>query len=136
MTNSEWDNVDFCLIELNNELISIIKGASEDAVKLKEKYPSFDHIELDSDIAEWFIDASDDTNDNDKLMALVEEKEFVIIDEEIETATMHRPEQDIRYGSIRLDGEVVKFVAYGKHTNEEFFTESIPIKDIISSGGI
>ncbi len=129
--HSEWDSVDFALIDLNPEFVKLIKDASKEAKRLNKKFShAFMNIRIQGDNAEWFIEASDINSPSDEIMELLGDEEFVIVKKEFETETLQRPEQDARYGQMKVDEENVQFLSYGKHTDEEFWTEPIPVNKL------
>lgn len=95
-TNSEWDSVNTCYIEINDDRIAAVRKAQ----RLIAQYPEFSNIEITAP-----------------------DYEFVVIDED--TQEVSSPEQTIRYGKFRVSRYDVIYVAYGKHSMEEFFTDDI-----------
>lgn len=124
-TNSEWDGVDFAIVDITKEFIDFLKEAMEDAQNMKHKYShGFLGLRFSGDNAEWFCG-------DEEGHTLLGDEEFVIVEKTLDTSKYQRPEQDIRYGQIKITGDSVQFVGYGKHTSEEFWTESISIEEII-----
>ena len=99
-----------------------------DAALLTKKYEySFLNTRISGDNADFYIGETDDN----EAMKLLGEKDFVITNKKLNPVTYATPENSIRYGQMKIDANDVQFVSYGKHTSEEFFTNPIPIDDLI-----
>lgn len=85
------------------------------------------YIRISGDNADFYIGEVEDC----EAAALLGSKDFVITEKKLNPVTYSTPEQVIKYGQMKIDDKDVQFVSYGKHTDEEFWTESIPIEDLI-----
>lgn len=124
-TNSEWDNVSFAVVELSDEFIDFVKQAHSDAVAMSNKYEyGFCGLRFFGDNPDWLVD------DNGVIADILKDQDSVVTDKPVDTEMFTRPEQVVKYGQIKISEDTIQFVAYGKHTDEEFWTETVPIKKI------
>jgi hypothetical protein len=138
MTNSEWDDVSFALVELTPGFCKLMLKAHDEAKRLNKKFAySFNHLVLSSDNAEWFVDNRDDVGGNtaaeksdiEVIMEALGGKDFAVIERDVNTETLARPEQVVKYGNVKINDTGVQFVSYGKYTDDEFWTEYIEIEN-------
>ena len=124
-STSEWDSATFALIELNPKFESEIKGKIKRQLELEAE--GINGVYFYADNAEFYIDETqlpeNLINDEGNVKGGVVEFDQSFID------TLVQPEQEIRYGQVMFNNGGVKFVGYGKHTDEEFYTESIGLND-------
>lgn len=129
-TGSEWDTVDFALIELDDERLKYFKEMEMQAKELKERNGfGFMHIEISADNAEFFTGLMEEFEDNTISPGemIPEEEEYCI--EELPDDIidkLERPESHLKYGSMKFSDSGVQFTTLGKHTDEEFWTPTIP----------
>lgn len=121
-TNSEWDSVSFALIELTEEHLKFLKEAQQKAISIKEEGDSFCHISYSGDMAEFYID-EDELPEG---IMLNEDNPIVVEMNEDDVKVLTQPEQNIRYGEMRVGTGALNYVGLGKHTSEEYWTENIP----------
>jgi hypothetical protein len=139
LTGSEWDDVDFALIEMHDGHAKYIHQVSDHASDLKKKLEDESaRITISADNAQFFV-ADDiirallpdeiDVEDSDDFAAIISLDENVV-------EKLTRPQNDIRYGHIVFDGNTVKYSGYGKHTGEEYWTADIDINLIPYKYGV
>lgn len=93
------------------------------------------HIQVDDTITAAVKKAQAFLNENKEMFSItVEAPDFPFggyedgFDDEIQEGTTpfdHEPSQDLRYGVFKVTAFSVKYIAYGKHTGEEFYSENI-----------
>lgn len=123
-TNSEWDYVDFSIVTVDKSW----QDKMEDFLMLNKKYHSSIEWLSFNDDEGFFVDTEGSpfeefVSQDKKDWSFVE-----ITDEEVEQ--LSTPENTLKYGSVRIS-DTIQFVMHGKHTSDEFYTESIPITDIL-----
>lgn len=128
MTNSEWDSVSFALVDLSKKFTDFLQEVRKDAEALNKKYEyGFLNIRISGDNADFYIGEVEDC----QAAALLGEEEFMITDKGLDPDSYTPPENSLRHGQMKIGATDVQFVAYGKHTDEEFWTNPIPIEDLI-----
>jgi hypothetical protein len=130
MTNSEWDNVDYALIRLNETHLKFLVDVMKDARKLNKKYDGgFMYIKISADMADFCQEMESELSD-----LLVDGNEWSIVGLDSQFVDeLPRPDQEIRYGGIKITETSVQYVAYGKHTDEEFWISEIDIEELKKS---
>lgn len=124
-TNSEWDHIDFALIEIYPELPNILEQAMT-LIQQSASIASFRHLSIsDGECSFHIID-----DDEDLLVALLEKiedesRDYIYV-RNANRKILPRPEQWLVYEGIQINSNGwVSFHAYGKHTGEEYWTDSI-----------
>lgn len=124
-TSSEWDPCEFALIEMNDKAVNLIQDVAKEAVKLNKKY-GFCHIHISCDNAEFFSD--DEFADKH---GIDDGNESIFIDlEDSVVDKLKRPENSIRYGGINIYADSFHYHAYGKHSNESFYTVGLNLEEL------
>lgn len=119
---SEWDSCDSCLIELSEKDIEDWKKWNESATKLQQESEyRFAHLQ--------YYYTTEFLNGYEEVL---EDKLWCFVDlEDQDVDDLERPEQRVDTHMIKLYGDgSFCFVGYGKHTSEEFWTDSINIKEL------
>jgi len=138
-TNSEWDSCDCALVTIDNianEHHHVWRNLNRKANLLKDEYSNMLCIEVLTHKVEFLN--TDGVGDKWEELSLVGQLPkqgwaFVEIEENDEHLT-HIPEQTVEGHTIRFYGENhVNWTGLGKHTGEEFFTETISLADIINT---
>jgi hypothetical protein len=124
-TSSEWDGVSFALVPLSLTLQSTIKEKIKRQLELKSE--GIDGIWVSCDNADFYNDVTQLPNELIKVDGNV--KSGVVEFEDSFVKALTQPEQSIRYGRMNFSYGGVSFIAYGKHTDEEFSTGSIGLND-------
>lgn len=129
-TNSEWDNCDFAIIyggKTWNEWLQVrLKAAQE-----MEKHNDFCFLKFFDTSIQFF---NSEEEFDDKILEKLQEKSWAFVDlENGEDEEFSIPENRLEAHVISLSSNGYgKYIAYGKHTGEEFYTESIHFADILS----
>jgi hypothetical protein len=128
-TASEWDGCDFAIVMLSEHYLSLLEQRINKAAMFTDEL-SFNHLSYWDSPDGWFV--GDDTEDHWRVLHSIEGSwAFVELDEDA-IEKFVKPEQVVDSGSIRIDKDgSLRFVAYGKHTSEEFWTESIDGLDLL-----
>lgn len=112
ITSSEWDSVEFALVEYDPEKCNTWNKAMDSV-----KDSIFDMGSIWSDEADYFIDAEElpfgELPVNGDIIKLSQEQ----------FDKLTRPAQTIKYGEIRFYEDHIVFSSSGKNTGEEFWTE-------------
>lgn len=124
-TSSEWDSVSFALIELPPSRDSYIKKMIKRQLELEKE--GINVLGVFSDNAEFY---NDETQLPKKCLVagggiMPNVKAQVVSLRRTTVDKLTQPEQTLRYGRMEFLGGGVKFITYGKHTGEEFYTDSI-----------
>lgn len=122
-TNSEWDSVDFAVIEINDTLLQFIKELSTQVKDICKQHGIYGHFAVSSDNADFFIGERGEAH-------LGEHDDFAVIPGTLDTSNESRPENDLKGGDMRIFSDTVQFVTWGKHTSEEFWTPEIQINKL------
>lgn len=127
-TDSEWDNCNFAIIHICDKW--------KDIMITREEYTSFISSSDNSFASVRYYDTSVSFyhKDNELLEELLgdgywsfvelddnEEKDFSVPDNKLDT-----------YCVSMFPNGVFMYSAFGKHTNEEFFTEELRLSDLVS----
>lgn len=129
MVSSEWAEVSYALVKLNDNDVESLKKAFEYAVKIGLELDSFYTIELFQCADAWL-------NFNDDLDELIKGGELLPVflelsDEEVADLAPYIVEERVCGETvvIKADGDIV-FRGYGKYSDHEFSTESININQL------
>lgn len=129
-TNSEWDSCDFAIVNLSEE------WKQNQLKRLDTVKPFVDDFTFKSlnfyDCAVDFFQGSDDSlPDVNEFLA---DRSWAFVDvseDELDTLTQPENVLDSHTVAIKNNGEA-KYKAYGKHTGEEFWTEDIPLQQLLA----
>lgn len=127
-TDSEWDCCEFALITLSEKWISQ-QAERLEAVKPFAGDLSFQSMRFYSNSV-TFYQLGDYDLDIERLLS---EKSWVFVElEEDERDRLALPENSLDFHKIVIyrDGNA-RYEAFGKHTNEEFWTEEFPLQLLI-----
>lgn len=133
-TNSEWDNCDYAIITLKNEIIARWKEVSIAYKALKIDFPELYISSLEVVFGESeFYKLDEDTPTT--IEAFLEEH---LDDEDDPTwsyvkdvpESLGKPENRLTCYSVTVDETQVRFTAIGKHTGEEFYTDWINLASL------
>jgi hypothetical protein len=137
--NSEWDSCDCALIDIGNignNHMHPWRRIGNRASMLKNEHSTMLSIEVLTHKVEFLNTYSVDDKWEELLLVEHLPKQgwaFVEIEENDEHIT-HKPTQEVEVHTIKFYGESqVAWIGLGKHTGEEFFTETISLADIINA---
>jgi hypothetical protein len=138
-TNSEWDICDCALVTIDNIANNHYhewRKLDTKANLLKNEYPIMLSIEVFTHNVEFLDLVGVDDKWEESLLVEQLPKQgwaFVEIEENDEHIT-YKPTQTIQGHTIKFYGESqVVWTGLGKHTGEEFFTDTISLADIINA---
>lgn len=123
-TGSDWDGVQFMLIEADPKFINHLKKTIKKAKRIEKE--GFNQVSIYADNAEFFTDSSQLPEGSQRGSAFsfddVEDGDVKLIELEPELVeNLSRPEQDIKYGEMKFGMGQITFTGTGKHTDEEFW---------------
>lgn len=126
-TNSEWDCCEFAFIHLSEEWRKLQAKRLEAVKPFKDDY-SFQSMRF-YDYSVDFFQPGDEEPDIEELLA-DKDWAFVEIDEdELDELTPPENSLDFYVLEIHRDGNA-RYKAYGKHTNEEFWTNEFSLQQL------
>lgn len=127
-TNSEWDCCEFAIIHLSKEWKKLQATRLETVKPFTDDY-TFQSIRFYSTSVEFYQHNDERTPDIEELLA-DKDWAFVEIDEnELDKLTPPENSLDFYTLEIHRDGNA-RYKAYGKHTNEEFWTNKFPLQQL------
>ena len=119
-TNSEWDSVSSALVELNDDSISELR-------KIRNAVENFNTDGLSFHRASFFFGGVDfkisDSGEYDEM-----ESCFTVV-EDLDLSDYTDPESPLDSATIEVNKSGFKFTAFGKHTGEEFYSETVSFED-------
>jgi hypothetical protein len=127
--DSEWDCCDFAIIDCGKGWAEEIAQRLDTARHLHENPGFFSTRYLDCSAS--FYSSTDDETDDE----LPKDKDWAFVElEEGEEETFDEPESYLDMYTLTLyqDGSG-RYMASGKYTNEDFYTENLPFAEIIAS---
>ena len=129
-TGSEWDTCDYAIIQIDEEWKAISKQRLNDVQHFKGNQSFYCHVYWDSPVG-YFCD-----NEELNYQKAIEkaEKGFLYLSiesDEIEALVTPESALDTHMLKITKEGHC-NFKAYGKHTGEEFWTESFSLIKLIN----
>jgi hypothetical protein len=131
-SNSEWDCVDFFLIYLDIDRIKYFLELIGHAEALKSKISTFGSFDIFDCLGTFHWSDEDDCD-------IFEYDNVLFLDiEDSEISNLKIPEAALTYNTVRVFPNGIQFIAYGKHTGEEYFTEVIyknKLMDLLSCLG-
>jgi len=122
---SEWDSCNCVVVDIDDKLLKEWKSYDEMATKIVSE-PSFHCICI------WFwgtdyLQISDDEEDIE-----IPEQEWRYIEVNSAELEKYKPEQQVDANQIKFYGNGnICFIGYGKHTSEEFWSETVNINELI-----
>lgn len=126
-TDSEWDCCEFAIIHLSERWRKI------QAKRLEHVKPFKDDFNFQSmrfyDYSVQFFQSGDEGPDMEELLS---ERNWVFVEvDEDELDELTPPENSLDFYKIVIyrDGNA-RFEAFGKHTNEEFYTNEFPLQQL------
>lgn len=127
-TDSEWDCCEFAFIHLSEEWGKLQAKRLEAVKPFKDDY-SFQSMRF-YDYSVKFFQSGDEEPDIEELLA---DREWVFVeldDDELDELTSPENSLDFYKIVIYRDGNA-RYEAFGKHTNEEFYTNEFPLQQLI-----
>jgi hypothetical protein len=124
-TNSEWDNVNFAIIQLTDLLVNNLKHYTSIAEKVASGTPNTISLAYVS-----FYDASAKfrSDNNEETEINFDSPVITLETEDIGTP----PENALDTFIVKAyTGGGIQFICYGKHTSEEFWTDTVMLSDIL-----
>lgn len=124
-TSSEWDNCEFAIIHLSDEWKNEQARRLEVVKPLKGDY-HFASMNFYDTAVDFFGNDEKDQLNIDKMLS---EKTWAFVElDEGEPATLIMPENSMTcYRLVLRANGTAYYTAYGKHTNEEFWTDEFDL---------
>ncbi|WP_270561482.1 hypothetical protein [Bacteroides cellulosilyticus] len=127
-TNSEWDCCEFAIIHLSKEWKKLQATRLEAIKPFTDDY-TLQSIRFYSTSVDFYQFGDNGTPDIEELLA-DKDWAFVEIDKnELDELTPPENSLDFYTLEIHRDGNA-RYKAYGKHTNEEFWTNKFPLQQL------
>lgn len=128
-TDSEWDSCDFALVHISDEWKKLQAERLEAVKPFKDDY-NFQSMRFYSYSAEFYQSGGDEMPDVEELLG-DKDWSFVELDED-EQDKFTSPENRLDFYKIVIhrDGDA-RYEAFGKHTNEEFWTNEFSLPQLI-----
>ena len=126
-TNSEWDCCEFALIDLSEDWSKLQAKRLEAVKPFKDDY-NFQSMRFYDGSVEFF-QSGDEEPDMEELLA---GKEWVFVElDDDEQDELTPPENSLDFYKIVISrGGNARYEAFGKHTNEEFYTIEFPLQQL------
>lgn len=127
-TNSEWDCCEFAVIHLSEEW-RIQQTKRLEAIKPFADDYNFQSIRFYDGSVEFFQSGDDGEPDIEELLA---DRDWVFVeldDDELDKLTQPENSLDFYKIVIHRDGDA-RYEAFGKHTNEEFWTNAFSLPQL------
>lgn len=127
-TNSEWDCCEFAVIRLSDEWRKL-QAKRLEAVKPFAEACSFQSIRFYDGAVEFYQPGDEDPN----MEELLVDREWIFVElEDDELGKLTSPENSLDFYKIVIyrDGNA-RYEAFGKHTNEDFYTNEFPLQQLI-----
>lgn len=119
---SEWDSVDGCIVQVDNEKLHRWNISATKEKELENYEYAHTSYYYNTD---WICDDRVDKVLKDNVWCHI-----AITDDEIEE--LGKPDQRVDCMMVKMYGEeTCCWIGYGKHTSEEFWTETVSITDIM-----
>lgn len=128
-TNSEWDSCECALVHISDEWKKL-QAERLDAVKLFKDDYNFQSLRFYSYSAKFYQYGGDEIPDIEELLG---DKDWSFVElgkDEQDKFVVPENNLDCYRIVIYRDGNA-RYEAFGKHTNEEFWTNKIPLQQII-----
>jgi hypothetical protein len=128
-TGSEWDECDFAIIHLSEDLKKEWSKRLEAAKTFSGDY-NFQSLNYYDSAVDFY---RTDKDDNPNIEELLAEREWVFVTlEDKEEATFTAPESRLDcYRLVILKNGTAYYQAFGKYTGEEFWTEEFSLYQLI-----
>jgi hypothetical protein len=127
--NSEWDSCDFAIISGGKSWARWLQTRLE-AAQAVQNHDDFFCLKFFDTSVEFYI-SNEEMEEN--MFEEIEGKSWAFVElENEEEETFSKPENRLDCYTISLfSNGFGKYIAYGKHTGEEFYTERIPFTEIL-----
>lgn len=126
-TDSEWDKCNFAIIKIDNQWKDAMLKREENTNTISASDKSFAYTRYyDTSISFYH---KDDEWLNDILGSAC--WSYVELDDDEEKELSIPENRLIAYCVSMFSNGVLMYTAFGKHTNEEFFTEEVCLSDLI-----
>lgn len=129
-SNSEWDSCEFAIITISEKWkqeqlkrLEIVKPFAEDY--------DFQSLNFYDGSADFYQTDDGGLPDLDELLAGKDWAYIELDEEELDNLTPPESSLDCYRLAIYRDGDA-KYKAYGKHTDEEFWTDNLPLQQLTS----
>jgi hypothetical protein len=119
-TDSEWDSVSAALVELNDDSISKLRKIRNAVENFNTDGLSFNRASFFFYGAEFKISESGQYDEMETSCTVVED---------LDMSDYSDPESPIDSCTIDADKDSFRFTAYGKHTGEKFYSETVSFED-------
>lgn len=133
LTNSEWDNVSFALIPINDKYLKYLKQLAFRAVELSKEFEyQFYCIKCWEDNY-WYVNEEDDDKLPKKISEFLssdKEWDFINLNDK-DLFPLNSPESKLEAGTVRICAGDVKWTTRNTG-DEEFWTEAIPYKELFN----
>jgi hypothetical protein len=128
-TNSEWDDCDFAIIDCGGDWAEKMKKRLTDVRGYKDDLDFLSSRYYDT-AASFYVSDEDESDD-----ILPEGRNWAFVDlEEGEENNFKEPENRLSgYSLVLFKSCWGIYKVNGKHTGEEFFTEELPLEEILES---
>lgn len=128
-TNSEWDCCDFALVHISDEWKKLQAERLEAVKPFKDDY-NFQSMRFYDYSAEFYQSGGDEMPDVEELLG-DKDWSFVELNED-EQDKLTQPENSLDFYKIVIycDGNA-RYEAFGKHTDEEFWTNEFPLQQLV-----
>lgn len=128
-TDSEWDCCEFAIIHLSEKWKEVQAERLESVKPFADNY-NFQSIRFYDGSVSFFQSGNDEEFDVEELLA---DREWVFVElDEDEQDELTQPENCLDFYKIVIyrDGNA-RYEAFGKHTNEEFWTDEFPLPQLV-----
>lgn len=119
-TDSAWDNVSYAILELDEDSITELK-------QIRDVVANFNTNGLSFNKASFFFYGADfkisDSGAYDEM-----ETSCTVV-EDLDMSDYYDPESPLDSTTIDVDKHGFKFTAYGKHTGEKFYSQTVSFED-------
>ena len=128
-TDNEWDSCDFAILSISKDWRKTLLERL-DAITQAANNQSFLSMQFFDGAADFYQSGDDGLPDVDELLG-DHEWAFVELTQE-EQDNLTPPESSLDcYKMVLYKNGDAKYTAYGKHTSEEFWTEEIPLRELL-----
>lgn len=127
-TNSEWDCCEFAIIHLSKEWKKLQATRLEAIKPFTDDY-TLQSIRFYSTSVDFYQSGDNGAPDIEELLA---DKDWAFVEmDENELDKLTPPENSLDFYTLEIhrDGNA-RYKAYGKHTNEEFWTNKFPLQQL------
>jgi hypothetical protein len=131
-TSSEWDSCDFAIIRITEKWKSTMRKRLAIAIPF-ENDNSFAHLSYWESPEGFFAKPTEGValEDFENILNMSDDWAFVTLDDN-ELALLQRPDNMLDCFQLHLHSDgTACFQAFGKHSNEEFWTASFKVSEIL-----